>query len=308
MFRHFALLAAILCFIISAAGCSGTKGHVKDLPPTMASIKPAKGLHKKIGVVLVQTPPGALGGDLGELFLKTLINALRDEDDRLQLFTSLDNSLPQFLAALSTPSAEPLNAGQLTRDGRSIGYQGLMLAAIRDVRPFTKKSGILWFRKVRYYISLSITLDLYDPLTAAKIVGAVEEMTIKTDIFEYEALTNQENVEIEALTETVVDIAEDLAELTAETLEDLPWQCSIIDIRDDRLIIPAGQRAGLGMDDRLAVFEGRRLMKGLQGEQFIVPGRRIAEVRVVNLNDQFAEASGQDAGQAQVGDIVVPIR
>jgi hypothetical protein len=88
----------------------------------------------------------------------------------------------------------------------------------------------------------------------------------------------------------------------------MPWQSSVIDIRSDRLVLPAGLRAGLRPDDRLVVFEGRRTIDGRQGERFIVPGKRLAEVRIISIGEQVAEASGQDIGSVQVGDILVPVK
>ena len=140
------------------------------------------------------------------------------------------------------------------------------------------------------------------------MVGAVEELTIKISASDYDAFTNDATTDIEDLVDEVVDVAEDLGELVAETLQDQPWQCSGVDIQPDRLVLPAGLGAGLQPNQRLFVFEGQRTFDGLQGKRFFVPGKRIAEVRITAINDDLAEAAGDDIGAVRVGDIVAPVR
>ena len=309
MLRHyFALLTAILFLSISVSGCSGSKDLAKTLPPTISTIEPAKGLTKRVGIVLIRSSKGSVKAGVGALYLKALIDAVHHEDDSLELVTALNGPLPPFLSVLASSPPAELDAVDLAMNGRRAGYQGVMTAAVQDIRVSAKKTGFFWFRKLRYFIALNITLDLYDPYTAAKIVGAVEEISIKISAPEYDAYVNDESADIEALNDAVVDVAEELAERVVETLDDMPWQSSVIDIRSDRLVLPAGLRAGLRPDDRLVVFEGRRTIDGRQGERFIVPGKRLAEVRIISIGEQVAEASGQDIGSVQVGDILVPVK
>ena len=306
--RYIILLTVLALFSISVSGCGGSKTLSAELPLTMSTIEPAKDLSKKIGIVLTPSFQGAIGREVGDLFLKTFIDSLRDEDHSLELVTAIDGKLPPFLSELATNPLLRANAVDLAMKGRRAGYQGLMTLAVTDIRVFSRKTGIFWFRKLRYFISLTVTLDLYDPFTASKIIGALKEITLKISDQDYDAFQNDEAADMEELNELVVDLSEDLAERVAETLEDQPWQSAIVEIRADRFILPAGLRSGLRRDDRLAVFEGRRVLDGQQGERFFVPGKHIADLHITDIDDQEAEAAGQGADSVQVGDIVVPVK
>ncbi len=306
--KYSILLTALAFFSISVSGCGGSKTLSEELPLAISAIAPAKGLSKKIGIVLGPSFQSAIGREVGDLFLKTLIDSLHDEDRSLELVTAVDGKLPPFLSELATNPLLRANAVDLAMKGRKAGYQGLMMLAVSDIRVFSRKTGIFWFRKLRYFISLTVTLDLYDPFTAGKIVGALKEITLKISEQDYDAFQNDEAANIEKVNDVVVDLSEDWADLVTETLEDQPWQSAIIEIRADRFILPAGLRSGLHRDDRLAVFEGRRVLDGQQGERFFVPGRHIADIHITDIDDQEAEAAGQGADSVQVGDIVVPVR
>jgi hypothetical protein len=308
MFRTtYTVLIAIAFILISIMGCSGAKNLAKTLPPTITTVKPAAGLTKKIAIVPTHSPDDAKVREVGALYQRALTEAMHDKDKGLELVTAQDEAFPQFLSDLAAGLPGSLNPVQLAINGRKAGYHGVMTSAVRNIRAYTKKTGLFWFRKERHFISLSVTLDLYDPFTAAKIVAAVEELTIKVTPSEYDAYITDDSMHIESLNDTVADVAQDLAKRVSKTLHRLPWQSSIIDIRSDRLILPAGLRAGLKRGDRLVVFEGRRLLDGQAGERFAVPGKRIGEVHIIAISDQMAEAGGPDAGSVRIGDMVVPV-
>ncbi len=305
---HLLTIAALFFLTACLGGCAGSADIHKNLPLTMATVKPAKGYVSKIAVTVTQTPSTAMGTKMGNLFFDTLEQAIRDEDKRLLLVTPKDAEFPQFMAQLSRQTTVPINTFDLARDGRLAGYNGLVLAAVRGIRPYTKKTGILWFRKVRYFISFDLTVDLYDPLTAAKIVGAVEEASVKVSNLEYEAVQEGVTAEVEELIEEIVELGEELGELVAESLEDRFWRTSVAKIEGERVYLPAGQKAGLSPGVRLAVFEGRRTIEGLGGERFIVPGPQVATLQVSAVGPDSAEAAVLDGGTIQVGDIAVPVK
>jgi hypothetical protein len=274
----------------------------------MASIQPAKGLSKKIGIVLAGPQKPTNDGRVSDIFLDAFAGAVKKEDRSLRLVTANDGPLPLFLVVMGELTSEPLNTPSLFNAARQAGYHGLMRVAVKDVLAFTKKTGILWFRKPRRFLGLNFIVDLYDPLTMAKIVGVVEEITIKISEAEYDMFVREQSIDFKELNDIVEDQSEDLAELVTETLEDLPWQISVIEVGADSLVLPAGLQAGLNATDRLAVIEGQRNLSGRRGQRFTLPGKRIAEVRITEISDRRAEARGENLDLVQVGDILVPLR
>ncbi len=304
---HIIAIAVVFVFVAGLPGCAGKTVH-GPMPATLATIDPAKGYNQKVAIVLTGTPATALGRRMGDLYLSTLIRTIRDKDHRVVLVTPGDEDYPAFLDRLAGPTEKPVDAFDLAAQGRSAGYVGLILARLRGIRPYAKKTGVLWFRKVRHFVSFDLTVDLYDPITAAKIVDRVEEVTVKISDTDSDAIRDDASSDIEPLSEEIVDHGEDLGESLADSLKAHFWRTSVVKVEAQRVYLPAGTDAGLAPGTRLAVFQGRRIIEGLDGERFIVPGTQTATIRISVADKHGAEAMNLDGGEIQVGDIAVPIK
>ncbi len=289
-------------------GCGGSGNLLKKVPPTINTVKSTDKYTKKVAVVLAETPRTPVGQGAGRLYFKTLARAIAGEDDRIRLVTPGDGEFPGFMAQLARQAAADPSAPALSKDAREAGYQGIVVAAVRDIRVSTIRTGLFWFRKTRYLINFDVTADLYDPHSAAKLVGGVVESKVRIGEDVYEDYTSGLVSTIEALDEEIADAAEDLGEEIGEALSDLAWKVTVVGTDGDRVFLPAGSGAGLSEGDRMAVFEGRRLLTGQLGERFIAPGYQVGTVDITAVVEQTAEARSSTPGKINVGDIAVPVR
>lgn len=288
-------------------GCAGSS-H-KDLKPhtTLNHVNFKKNAYdQKAAIVLGATPGTAVGRQLGELYLQTLIRTIHKENHRVRLIGQQDSGFPQFLKALAN-SSEARNISKMAELSRAQGFQGLMRASVLEIQPTAKKTGVFWFRKTRYFITFGLSLDLYDPFSGAKLLSAVREKTIKVDLDEYEALKEQNDMTLEDLNESVADMAEDFGEEAADTFKAQPWKVSVAAVRNGRVFLASGAQAGLKVGDRLAVFQARRTIEGPEGKKFIIPGYQVGEIQVTALDDQMVEAAAGADTDIREGDIAVPI-
>lgn len=308
--------AVRLCLVLSIAifvcgGCAGSKDLLDSIPATINTVKPAKDLSKKIAVALTYAPPSVLGRRVGELYLKTMLDTLRDEGPRLQVVSNLDADWPDGMTELLQSATLPENVLKVAEKIRLEGYNGWASARIEDIWPQARKSGFLWFRKERYTLFLQLTFAVYDPLSGAKIFDQVVETSTRIGEEDYQALKSGEALEIESLDETVEDVAEDLGEDAAEALQHQPWEASVVRVEGGRIYLSAGGQAGLQTGARLAVFEGRRLLEGQNGARFVMPGYKVGEIEIVTLGDRGCEArdlSSDQGSKIQAGDIAVAIQ
>jgi hypothetical protein len=288
--------------------CGGSKNLLKEIPTTINTVKSGNGYKKKIAVALTQSPATALGRTTGELFFKTLVDAIRDEDSRSLLVYPGDAGYPEIMAKLSNLSSAPINAVALAEAGRQAGYQGMVTAAVKDIHVSARKTGLLWFRNTRYFIHYGVTVDLYDPYTAAKIVSKVIEAYTKISEDDYDAFKRGQASSFEDLNDEIENVAEDLGEIVGEALEAMKWKTTVVKVQQGRVFVPSGRQAGVGEGDRLVLFEGRRRLEGRQGERFIAPGYKLGEIRIVAVSEQMAEATVPNPVKVQVGDILIPAK
>ena len=214
--------------------------------------------------------------------------------------------MPEFMARFDQPG--PADTFNIAQEARLRGFQGFLTASISGISPEEKKTGILWFRKTRYFINYTITMSLYDAVTAAKIVDEIREDTLKIDLIEYESFSDHSLTAIEDLDEKIEEIARDFGQKVAETLEAEPWKTTITTVKKDHVFFNVGESTGLQIGDRLIVLELRRVLDGPDNAQFSLPGPKIGDVRVIAINGEMGEAVIEEGSGIQEGDVVVAVK
>jgi Flagellar assembly protein T, C-terminal domain len=292
-------------------GCAGSRDAARNIPTTINSVAPAKGLSKKIAIALTRTPASEFGRQIGDLYYHTLIDALRDEDPRLQLVTPADGGWPDFMTAPVQEDTVPANVLALAEKARMAGFNGWASARIENVQPVARKTGILWFRKERYFILAELSFSVYDACTGAMVVDKAVETSTSVSKGDYDTMESGSAAAIADFNDAITDIGENIGAQAAKELKDQPWQTAVTGVQGDRVFLTAGSSAGLQAGERLAVFAGRRIINGQDGERFVVPGPKVGDIEIVRLTGQTSEAKFRAAAtdaDIQVGDIAVAVR
>lgn len=302
---------AIWIVVLTCWGCAGSRDVADALPTTINVVEPAKGFSKIIAIALVRTTPSDFGRRIGDLYYRTLIDALREQDETLQLISRTDSRWTDSMARLVQGNSSPADIVSLAETARIAGLNGWACARIDDLQPVARRTGLLWFRKERYFIFAELSFSVFDPFTGAKIIDKVVEISTKVSKADYEAVKIGKAVAISDFDETIADIGTDMGEHAAEVLENQPWQAAVIGVRGDRIFLSAGASTGLRGGERLTVFEGRRMMEGQEGQHFIIPGPEVGRIRIVQVTEGVSEArieSVAAGARMQAGDIAAAVQ
>lgn len=297
--------------MLTCWGCAGSRDAAATIPTTMISAEPAKGFTKRIAVALTRTTSSDFGRRIGDLYYRALLDALREQDPRLQLVTRADGRLPDIMDTMVRGATRPVAALVLAEKARVAGLNAWASARIESLQPVARKTGILWFRKERYFIFAELSFSVYDPFTGAKIIDKVVETSTPVSEADYDAMRSGKAVTIADFDEAISDVGADIGERAAEVLEDQPWQAAVIGVQGDRIFLSVGASAGLRGGERLAVFAGRRMMEGQDGERFIVPGPEVGRIEIVQVTEGVSEAkveSASEGARIQAGDIAVAVQ
>ena len=299
-------MVALTCW-----GCAGSKDAAHSIPTTINAVEPAKGFHKRIAVVLSQTTDSEIGRRIGGIYYRALVDAIQKENPGIQLVTRANGQLPEIMDAMAQKGSVPDRAFALSETARLAGLNGWACGRVENLQPVARKTGILWFRKERFFIFTELSFSIYDPFSGAKIVDKVVENSTPIDQADYDAIRTGKTVDIAAFDETIADIGADIGEQAAEALEDQPWQTAVIGVQGDRVFLSAGSSTGLRGGERLAVFQGRRMIEGQDGERFIIPGPEIGLIQVVQVSEGVSEARVDSATadtRIQAGDIAAAVK
>jgi hypothetical protein len=222
-----------------------------------------------------------------------------------------DTQWPDFMTMTAQEGPLPVDNLVQAEKARLAGFNGWAYARIENLMPVARKTGILWFRKERYFILAELSFSVYDACTGAMVVDKVVESSISVSEDDYNTMKTDKAASIAALDEAITDIGEDMGGYAAKVLKDQPWQTAVIGVQGDRVFLPAGVSAGLRGGMRLAVFAGRRIIDGQDGERFVVPGPEVGVIEIVRVTGETSEAKVQSVSSStaiQVGDIAVAVQ
>lgn len=307
--RKFCVIAILFVATgLFAGACAKTRVQRVETRPTVSEVKiDQRGYMKKVALVLanrVQTPAGR---GHGERFVRQLADTVRAEVDHVRLVTEGDTDFPPFSRAWAD-YVRPVVVQDVARVARQAGYQTLLRANLLAVQPSSQKEGFWLLRRERFYVTVKVILDVLDPFTAAKMASIVKERKVKLDELDYESYQAGELTTVEALDEAIDDMADELGGEAGRLIEETPWRCAIVTVRDKHLILGAGAPEGVKVGDRLSVFEGRRQLKSKNGEAFTVPGFKLGEIVIVSVNGPTSEAEMAAPLTIQPDDFALPTR
>lgn len=294
----FALLAlGVVCW-----GCAGGSDRAaKTDAPSFAFLND-QGYVKRVGLGVIHAPSTELGHESARWFAQSVAATMQAEVARLDLLKGWqDETIEEAIDLLKTNTVDVA-----AERWRTDGFQGIVTAALLDLRLVTEKTGVFWFRKDRYFIKIEVVLDLYDTHSGAKLVNEVAERVLKISQDDYEALQSGTVLHISDLDELLADLASDFGQEAAEALQKHPWQTSIISTDAERIVLAAGRSSGLQIGDRLAIYGGNRLVVGASGK-YVLPGMKIAEVDIKQVDEHRSNAVVLENGSVQAGDIAIPI-
>ena len=312
MRRFFVLMGIFVLAGLSSAACAKTQYRPEyvrgDLRPSFAEAQGrTRSYLKKAAIAPQDRPTGSFAAQADDLFSETLVASIQARANRLQLLTPRETGFPEFMRN-ATLFAAPEAVYAMAETARLQGYHHLLRATVLHVRASERKTGIWWFRKTRYFMTVAVAVDVYDTFTAAKISSHVKEKTVKIDTGDYEAYQSGVQNNITAVDKAVAGMARDLGRQAARVIRSTPWKAVVAAVNAERIELAAGRAVGLQVGDRWAVYEGRRKIEGYDGARFIVPGYKVGTIYLTAVEDATAQARADGNADIRAGDIAIPIR
>ncbi|MDA8141319.1 MAG: hypothetical protein M0036_21970 [Desulfobacteraceae bacterium] len=303
----------LLLWVTFAAGlvcCACAKpDFVRSNPRlTFSEAKTNPSAYKKKAAIVaprVATTPYAQTAET--ILSQQIIETIRNSDHDLILLDQKTNQLPDYLKT-SNLFIESKTVYGICEKARSDGFQFLLQARVLNVAPQKRERGIWWFRKMRYYIAVDLGLDIYDAITAAKLMNQVKSTEVEVRQSDYEEMVAGHAGEIREVNELVADMAQTLGHEAISAIRNAMWMAPVIDIQDNRIIFAVAGSAGVKVGDHWMIFEGRRVVTGAEGEQYIAPGYKLADARVVAVEQSKVIATVEGQNDIRPGDIGCPSR
>jgi hypothetical protein len=127
---------------------------------------------------------------------------------------------------------------------------------------------------------------------------------VEIDEIDYAEIKKTNAKNFPKLNEAYDKIVVDMGERICEAVGQENWAGFVTAVDGEKFIISAGGLVGLKRGNVLEVFDSGRILEGIDGQRFYSPGYKTAELEIVAISDNQAEAVKINGRGLKVGSVV----
>ena len=306
------LISLWLMAILFTSGCSLTKA-VENTTDTITKTtrKIARditfagdGLKKVVAVVRFEDKLSQSDENFQDKFNRDLIGYLKSRCDDLIVIESESKDHFGPISQLPKMASGQVDNFAVAVIGRQLGLNAVISGNLINIRPLDELEGVLWMKDVRYSLEVLISTQVYDTQTATKILDESFAQEVEIDEIDYTEIKRTNAQNFPKLNEAYDEIVVDMGDRICEAVGQENWAGYVTAVDGEKFIISAGSLVGLKQGNVLEVFDSGRILEGIDGQRFYKPGYKTAELEIVSIADNQAEAVKINGRGLKVGSVV----
>ena len=306
------LISLWLMAILFTSGCSLTKA-VENTTDTITKTtrKIARditfagdGLKKVVAVVRFEDKLSQSDENFQDKFNRDLIGYLKSRCDDLIVIESESKDHFGPISQLPKMASGQVDNFAVAVIGRQLGLNAVISGNLINIRPLDELEGVLWMKDVRYSLEVLISTQVYDTQTATKILDESFAQEVEIDEIDYTEIKRTNAQNFPKLNEAYDEIVVDMGDRICEAVGQENWAGYVTAVDGEKFIISAGSLVGLKQGNVLEVFDSGRILEGIDGQRFYKPGYKTAELEIVSIADNQAEAVKIKGRGLKVGSVV----
>lgn len=175
--------------------------------------------------------------------------------------------------------------------GRSLGLNTIILVRLMQVNSVNKYSGYMWWRDSRYYVTFDVRIEIYDTVSAVKLVDGSGFRQVEIDENLYIIIQqNGGKVNMNLLMPEFDDFVQfEMSPAICAAVTMIPWQAGIRGNGQKTHRISGAGQVGLLPGDALDIHAHGYVIQGIAGERFWYQGPVTGLARVVEVNAEYVE-------------------
>jgi hypothetical protein len=286
------LVAAIMLVTVS---CS-------SMPKVIKPGNPGTYLKKQICITRFEDKKRFDDAYLEQPFQDRLLDALLNNCRKPVFIIPGQSQFPAELDTLPMLASGFTDNMAIADIGRENGFNAVVTGVISDIR---QKDEINWLTGDRSYFQVTITAEIYDTQTAAKLLDKTYLHEVEVDVDKAtESEKETEYFDIIAIEKVLKRIADEMRTDICNTVSYIPWLGFIIAAQGDTVTISAGKNVGLRPGTHLNIYQNDQIMTGALGNQYRIPGPQIGELKLVSVSDNQSKATLVEGTGAVPGNAV----
>ena len=298
------LMAVLAVALLASVSCSTrtTRRIAFDLKSPDAHLK------KQVGLAYLRNQTSFGDPGLVTIFERELITNLQKEAPMLLILKPGDNDFPEAVIEPPLLANGQIDNLALAQAGRQIGLNAIVVNTLYDVHPEREKTGMLWFKGQRAYIFVQILTDVYDTLTAAKILDKNYTYEIELDAAQAAVVSNDMTLTSSAIITAMSKLMPDISEDISDVVLTKPWRGFIRATSGNKVFISSGRRVGIRKADQFEVVQSDRILDGVDGQRFYLPSEPYAKVKVTTVFPAWSETVTLEGGPISAGSFLRPLK
>jgi hypothetical protein len=286
------LVVVLFALVMSLYGCSAVKRRTLGATRSVAmKFKTEdRGLKRTIALMPIESTAQFASADETQQFKQQLVTRLSEQCKALVLLQPDDGDFPARILSPPRLDSGALDNLALAAIAREAGIYGVAFIRITGVFTDERFAGLLWWRKPKTVLQVQLVADLYGAQTGAKLLSESYTQEIEIDPDVAQVVDTQRQLVLATVTEALMQIAIALEADLCDGIMMRPWQGFVTRIDSNRVYISSGSNAGLKVGDKFEVFPQGTIITGLGEERFWLPGPKVAEIKLVTVEPQHAEA------------------
>ena len=262
------------------------------------------GLKKVVAVMRFEDKLSQADESFQNKFYQDLVGYLKSGCDDLIVIESEGKDHTGPISQLPKLASGQVDNFAVAVIGRQLGVNAVISGNLVNIRPLDELEGILWMKDVRYSLEVLISTQVYDTQTATKIIDESFTQDVEIDEIDYAEIKRANAKNFPKLNEAYDKIVVDMAERICEAVGQENWAGFVTAVDGEKFIISAGGLVGLKQGNVLEVFDSGRILEGIDGQRFFRPGYKTAELEIVAISDNQAEAVKINGRGLKVGSVV----
>jgi hypothetical protein len=297
--------------LILGGGCSTAKSWYDGTTDPIGTIrhdsgKDKSGLKKKVLVLPILNQAGLPEKRLGEI--TSMLHSLLEKDSNFFLEKPAE-PLPSTVT-MRSPRYGIVTDTDAAKRAEEMAANVLLTVIMNSPEMRLKRTGIWPLRWLKREVEISMTVSALDLTNGTLFLSRVEserldfKMEDSEDEDEIPKKPEMPEIDDKTFTRTMSRIIDRQASAVRGALRSLPWSGRILSSDGKRIIISAGNKAGVGKERIFEVFTRGEQVRSAGGGSVYLLGPKVGEVKTTEVMEDFAAAQPLQSAEYKAGQVI----
>lgn len=274
----------VLMLMLAITGCSTVSKTAQKLTTGGDKLKKRVALAVFTNRTALNTPA------FNQTFHNELIARLSKKCSNNILIKPGDLEYPKYLSDLPRDKYGDVDHFDLAQVARRMGFNAVISGSLVAVKTDEIKKGYWWFEKSLPVALINISVEIFDPESASKLMDENFRENVKIDETEMASINQNKLHYTDEINKALGRVVDTIAEKACDKIAGQSWKAFVISVTENKVVLSSGSDTQISTGDILEVFDSTQIIEGINGQKYFLPGLKTAEIKVTAVFTDRTEA------------------